>query len=127
MSDAHAVAVRDGRDELLKDRRRVGLGELPAGGETGVEVGRVAEVGDDVEVVLVLVHLVDLEDVGVAAEEGEDLGLLVEAVAVGGVVGEEALVDGLAGEGGARGGGEAAVDDAESPAAEFFAELVVAI
>lgn len=79
------------------------------------------------EVVLVVVNLVDLKDVGVPAQEGEDLGLLVEAIAVGGVVGEEALVDGFAGEGGVGGGGEAAVDDAESAAAEFFAELIVAV
>ncbi|KAK2966261.1 hypothetical protein RJ640_003318 [Escallonia rubra] len=60
----------------------------------------VAAVGDEEEEVVVLVEVEELDDVGMAGEEVEEL---VDGVS------EEALVDGLAGKGG---GGEAAVDDA---------------
>lgn len=79
------------------------------------------------EVVVVFVEVVEVEDVGVVGggEVVEDFGFFVEAVAVGGV-GEEAFVDGFAGEGVAAGdGGETAVDDAESAAADLFAQLVI--
>ncbi|KAK2978115.1 hypothetical protein RJ640_028669 [Escallonia rubra] len=60
----------------------------------------VAAVGDEDEGVVVLVEVEELDDVGMAGDEAEEL---VDGVS------EEALVDGLAGK---RGGGEAAVDDA---------------
>ncbi|KAK2969360.1 hypothetical protein RJ640_028849 [Escallonia rubra] len=59
----------------------------------------VAAVGDEEEGVVVLVEVEELDDVGMAGEEVEEL---VDGVS------EEALVDGLAGKGG---GGEAAVDN----------------
>ena len=76
------------------------------------------------DVVVVLVDVVEAEDARARGEEVENLRLRVEAAAVG-VVGERVLVDRFAGEGIGGGGGETAVNDAESAAAELFAELVV--
>ncbi|KAK3027879.1 hypothetical protein RJ639_041513 [Escallonia herrerae] len=63
---------------------------------------------DEEEGVVVLVEVEELDDVGMAGEEVEEL---VDGVS------EEAFVDGLAGKGGDR---EAAVDDAETAAADLF-------
>lgn len=76
------------------------------------------------DVVVVFVDVVEAEDIRAAGDKVEDLGLRVDAAAVGGV-GERVLVDGFAGEGIVGGGREAAVDDAESAATELFAQLVV--
>ncbi|KAK2970407.1 hypothetical protein RJ640_016261 [Escallonia rubra] len=122
---AQPVAVTDRAHQRAQDPRRLGLGQ-GALGDAVVQIGRVAEVGDEEEGVVVLVYVEEVDDVGMAGEEVEELGLDVEASPVGGV-GEEALVDGLAGEGGGGVGGEAAVDDAEPAAADLFAQLALGI
>lgn len=79
------------------------------------------------EVIVVLVDVEDSEDVRVWGEEGDGLGFVVEALAVDGVVGDEAFVDGFDGEGGAGGVRVAAENDAESSPADLFANGVVSV
>ncbi|KAH7838515.1 hypothetical protein Vadar_027536 [Vaccinium darrowii] len=75
---------------------------------------------DYMEVVLVVVNLVDLKDVGVSAQEGDDIGLLVKAIAVGGSSKRRHLpMDFQAKDELER--RRRAVDDAESVVAEFCA------
>ncbi|KAL6989092.1 hypothetical protein U1Q18_014843 [Sarracenia purpurea var. burkii] len=127
MRDPHAVAVSNGGDQLLKNRSGVGFGERSdGGGEAVVKIGGVAEIRNHVEEVFVLKNSVDLEDIRMAAQELKDFGLLVDALAIDGV-GKEAFVDGLASKGVAGDGGGAAVDDAESPPSDHFAQPVLAV
>nr|GLL37835.1 uncharacterized protein LOC109157617 [Ipomoea trifida] len=58
----------------------------------------VAKLGDQVDVIIVLVYLEQSVDVGDAGEELENLGFFLQAITVR-VVEEEALLDGFAGEG----------------------------
>ena len=119
-----AVAVRDRGEQLRHDvdgAREWGDG----GGGYAVEEGEgVAEVEDQGEGVVVVEGVVDVEDVGVSGEEGHEFGFVEEALAVGGV-GEEGLVDDLAGVGVAGDGVVAAVDCAEAATADFLAHLVL--
>ncbi|KAL6989089.1 hypothetical protein U1Q18_014840 [Sarracenia purpurea var. burkii] len=127
MRNPHAVAVSNGGHQLLKDRSGLGFGERSGGfGEAVVKIGGVAEICNHVEEVFVFENSIDLEDIRMAVQELKDFGFLVEALAISGV-GEESFVDGLASKGVVGDGGEAAVDDAESPPSDLFAQSVLAV
>lgn len=102
------------------------------GRETVVQISTVTEIGDEVEVIVVLVDAVEAKNVGTTGQKVEDFGFYVEAEAVFWVVRKGMLVDGFTSKrvrinGGDGGGcvGETAVNDAESAAAELFAQLVI--
>ena len=79
------VAITDGRHQLLQN-----LGSLRfhqrASGDPGEKIiaGR-TELGDQMEVVVVLVDFEEVENVGMSGEEVEDFGFLLETLTVGGI------------------------------------------
>jgi len=79
-----------------------------------------------VNMIVVFVETMDLDDVRVSAEDVEDFGFFLEALAVS-WIGEEAFVDGFAGESVAGDGGVAAVDDAEAASADLVGELIIVV
>lgn len=92
-------------------------------GDTVVESFGVAKLEHHGHGVVGFEDVVDLENVGVGSQEGHDLGLFLEASAVG-FVSEDGLIDDLDGDGLGGDGAVGAEDGAESAAADFFEELV---
>lgn len=125
MGHPQPMAASNRHHQLLENRRGVRLGEAVPGREAVVQIAPVAEISDEVEIIVVLVDAVQVKDVGTAGEEAQNLGLGVEAASVGGVGGQGVLVDGFTGKIIVRKWRVTAVDDSESAAAELFAQLVI--
>lgn len=81
VSHAEAVAVRNGEHELSHDRGGLGLGE-DSESDSAIEIGRIAEVEDHVEVVVVFVEVVEVDDVGVRGQKLQNLRLRQQTLGI---------------------------------------------
>nr|GMC96063.1 DGCR13 [Ipomoea batatas] len=77
VGDPGHVATPDGRHELPENDGGGRLRQRAPRRDPLVEVAAAAEVGDDVEVTVALVHFEEVKDVWAPGEELEDLGLFV--------------------------------------------------
>ncbi|BAT94929.1 hypothetical protein VIGAN_08158100 [Vigna angularis var. angularis] len=91
------MAVGQAFEKALDEDGRLGLGDWAVNDAVEERVG-LAEVHDDGEIIVVLEDIEDLKDVRVRREKGHEFWFVLETLAVGGI-GEERLVDDLAGVG----------------------------
>ena len=123
MGHAHAVAVGQGFEKALDEDGRLGLGDWAVNDAVEECVG-LAEVHDDGEIIVVLEDIEDLKDVWVRREKSHEFWFVLETLAVGGI-GEERLVDDLAGVGFVGERVETPEDGSESSTTDLLVYLVL--